>query len=127
MEGHLWDYDHPYYMCEGNYYKAGEHTDYHSFDDFLEAWSGMDIDLNRVHRFDWIEAESPEHKGQGTLSIYFVLQRKARLMSCDIEVTASDEPKVIEYLRPHYEREAALWQPFGSAATTKLKDQPNGQ
>lgn len=124
MPKHLWEVDHPYYMNEGNFFKAGEHQTHKNLDDFLHSWSEVDIDLNRVHRFDWIEHESPKAAGDGTLSIFFILQRKARLMSCEVEVTAADEPRVIDFLRPHYEREVAIWQPFGPEPKPKSNKRP---
>lgn len=115
MGQHLWEVDHPYYMQEGNYCDVGQHLEYDSFDDFVSEWGeGTDIDMNRVHRFDWMPDEDAKEAGTGTLYVYFVLQRKARLMSCECPVTAEDEPRVIGFLRPHYEREKQIWAPFGA-------------
>lgn len=116
---HLWEVDHPYYMNEGNYYANGCHEEFDSFEDFLASWADADIDMNRVHRWDWREGDywgifTPEGDPdiRGELMVFFVLQRKARLMSCSVPVRRSDEPAVKEYLRPHFERELAIWSPF---------------
>ena len=107
---HLWEVNHPYYMNEGNYYKAGEHTSFKSIDDFLAEWGNADHDMNRVHRWDWEEGENKD--GRGLFSVFFVLQRKARLLSCDVDVHRSDESRVKEYLLPYAELESRLWMPF---------------
>ena len=118
---HLWEVDHPYYMNEGNYYKAGEISSYETFADFLAEWGDEDLDYNRIHRFDWQnwqeldDSADVKPEGTGTLQLFYVMQRKARLYSVDIKVTAEDEPAVIEFLKPHYERERAIWEPFSSA------------
>ena len=114
----LWEIKHPYYMNEGNFYQTGHHNDYENLDDFLEAWGDLDKDLNRVHRWDWREGEDwgIESDGsedvQGVFSVYFVLQRKAILLSCDVKVRRSDQDRVKEYLEPYAELEAKLWSPF---------------
>ena len=115
---HLWEVDHPYYMNEGNYYQSGCHSDFESLDDFLAEWAECDIDYNRVHRWDWREGDDWEIVSDGSddvvgrLSIYFVMQRKANLHSCDVAVRRSDEPRVIEFLKPHAAREVAIWHPL---------------
>lgn len=121
---HLWEAKHPYYMNEGNYYEAGCHDNFECLDDFLAEWSDADIDMNRVHRWDWKEGEDwgVESDGSddviGQLSIYFVMQRKAMTYSCDVTVRRSDESRVIEYLKPHAAREVAIWSPLLADAVT---------
>jgi hypothetical protein len=34
---HLWEYDHPYYCREGNFYKRDHHTLYGSWDEFVAS------------------------------------------------------------------------------------------
>lgn len=126
---HLWEVNHPYYMNEGNYYEAGNHSNFECLDDFLDVWGDADIDMNRVHRWDWKEGEDWEVKTDGSddvigcLSIYFVMQRKAYTYSCDVKVRRSDEARVIEYLQPHAAQEAAIWSPLlPAAAAIKQKD-----
>ena len=118
----LWEVDHPYYMNEGNYYQSGCHQVYESLDDFIDEWGGMDIDTNRVHRWDWREGEDwgvevdESEDVLGLLMVYFIMQRKARTLSCEISVRRSDERRVIEYLRKHAERTVEIWSPFLSIA-----------
>jgi hypothetical protein len=115
---HLWEVKHPYYMSEGSYCQSGQHDTYETFDEFLANWGDLDIDYNRVHRWDWREGadweiESDESDDiQGRLMVYFIMQRKARTYSCEVAVRRSDEPRVIEFLRPHAANEVAIWAPF---------------
>lgn len=127
---HLWEADHPYYMHEGSYCQAGQYSEYESFDDFITEWGDMDIDMNRVHRWDWreggdwgVESDgSPDVMGE--LCIYYIMQRKARTYSCSVKVRRSDEPKVIEFLSAHAAREASIWHPIPlPAPTTAGKEQ----
>lgn len=120
--GHLWEADHPYYMNEGSFYESGCHQTFECLDDFLAEWAEADIDMNRVHRWDWREGDdwgvSVDGSDDviGNLKIYFIMQRKARTFSCEIAVRRSDEDRVIEYLRPHAAQEAAVWAPMLPAA-----------
>jgi hypothetical protein len=115
---HLWEAKHPYYMNDGNYYSNDCTFNYETLEEFLDEWQFADPDYNRVHRWDWNEGEAWEiptdgsDDVQGKLNVYFVLQRKARLLSCHIDVRRSDEPKVIEYLKFHAKREISIWSPL---------------
>lgn len=119
---HLWEADHPYYMNEGSYCQAGCHTDFECLDDFLDNWSGSDIDMNRVHRWDWREGEDWGVSDDGSddtigrLSVYFIMQRKGYTYSCDITVRRSDEARVIDYLKPHADLNAKLWSDISTGA-----------
>ena len=115
---HLWEVNHPYYMNEGSYWSNGQHADFETLDAFLAEWAEADADMNRVHRWDWREGDDWGIEGDGSddvigrLSVYFIMQRKAKTYSCDIKVRRSDEPRVIAYLKPHAALNAAVWHPF---------------
>lgn len=122
---HLWEYDHPYYCSEGNYYVGGlnygdVHTDYESWQDFIEDWGGTDADMNLVFRWDWNQAD-PDDYADGEelpgdkLQVFWVLQRKAILRSTECTVTAEDEPAVREWLTGRAKTITAIWEPIALA------------
>jgi hypothetical protein len=90
-------------MSEGCFYHAGclEHHD--TFDDFLEEWGAVDMDLNRIHRWDW-DVDS------GQLNLFYVIQRKGYTYSVHVDVEKSDEPRVREFLKAHAEVNRKLWE-----------------
>ena len=42
---HLWEYDHPYYCSEGNYYSNDCHHTFCSWEDFDAEWGDSDLAL----------------------------------------------------------------------------------
>jgi len=118
----LWEIDHPYYCSEGNYYVGGlrwneVHSEYASWQDFIDEWGTTDHDMNLVFRRDWKrddgeyleEGEEPE---PDKLYVYWVLQRKAILRSTECIVTEADEPAVQAWLADRATTIAALWEPI---------------
>ncbi len=99
-EPRLSTYEHPYYMHEGNHFAGGWLFHFDSWKAFLEEWGDEDVDLNRIHRWDFSE---------GAISLFYVLQRKAILCSCRITVTEDDHDRIREFLKPHAELNAKLW------------------
>lgn len=147
MSAHLWDVDHPYYAAEGNYYKAGEHSVFDSWAEFAQPTAGrsfedifitgtggnalydFDDDLNFLWRWDWDRPSpsdweweidnDPDFEMPGdTLSLFFMLQRKARCISCDISVTEADEPAVREWLTARASKMRQVWAPLLDGATS---------
>lgn len=120
---HLWEYDHPYYCAEGNYFKTGQHALFQSWNEFADETSffGGDRDQNLLIRWDWhswrrhpdpaLRGDSPDE-----LLLFFVLQRKALLCSVGITVTDEDEPRVREFLGECGKTIAATWEPISLAA-----------
>lgn len=100
---HLWEFEHPYYMSEGCFFKGGCLEHYESFDDFLEEWGKSDADLNRIHRWDW-DAEN------GTLNLFYVIQRKGYTYSVHVEVKPEDEKRIRLFLKPHAKLNKMLWE-----------------
>lgn len=116
---HLWEYDHPYYCAEGNYFKVGQHALYGSWKEFAETtfFVNGDRDQNLLIRWDWhswrrhpdpgLRGDSPDE-----LLLFFVLQRKALLCSTGITVTDDDEPTVRTFLEACARNTAAIWEPI---------------
>lgn len=117
---HLWEYDHPYYCAEGNYFKAGQHERFGSWEEFAAGTSffGGDRDQNLLVRWDWHSWRrhpDPSLRGDDPdeLVLHFVLQRKALLCSAGIAVTGDDEPAVRRFLQECGKVLAAIWEPVG--------------
>jgi hypothetical protein len=119
VSAHLWEYDHPYYCAEGNYFKNGEHLTYASWAEFYAEWGDLDDDLNVVFRWDWNTpdpADYDEDEGEEippvTLNLYWVLQRKAILRSTECPVTEADEPAIREWLTRKAGYIRSIWEPL---------------
>ena len=115
----LWEYDHPYYCAEGNYFKNGQHLTYASWTEFHAEWGDLDDDLNAVFRWDWktpdptdYDEDEGEEVPPVTLNVYWVLQRKAILRSTECPVTKADEPAIREWLTRKARYIAAIWEPL---------------
>lgn len=109
----LWEANHPYYCSEGNYFAADQHDTYSSWGDFLEEWDGSDLDQNLLFRWDWREGEDwnvPE--GEARLFLFFMLQRKARNLSCEVAVSREDEPAIREWLSVRWKLLRLMWEPL---------------
>lgn len=98
----LWDYEHPYYMAEGCYFSRDCFHSYDSWADFLEAWKDYDIDLNRVHRWDFDEDKT-------AIQIFYVIQRKGYTSSCYVKIKPEDHDDIKKFLKPHAKLNAKLW------------------
>jgi hypothetical protein len=124
MTKHLWEVDHPYYCSESNYYKAGLCDHHKTLASFIEEFGDSDMDLNLVFRFDWKEGEDSgaiEYNGDdyyrnGLLQIFFMGQRKGLYFCHEIEVCRADEPAVLAFLQPRFEKMLQLWEPFSVSA-----------
>jgi len=132
MRKHLWEINHPYYCSESGYYYStegpsaisgwGEPMHYESFSEFVGEWSDCDLDMNLVFRWDWVkrvpdetlpEGYGPRLDSEGnlsTLTLFFMMQRKGCKKVITIDMKDSDEPKVIEYLKPRWEHMKLLWE-----------------
>ena len=129
-EKHLWEFDHPYYCSEGNFFKNGCHHMFESWAEFAipghlsptgnegNLLYDFDDDLNMLWRWDWKRAqrgdyvfddnptaeelaEWEEASKTDTLLLFFMLQRKAYNISAEVIVTEADEPAVREWLAKH--------------------------
>lgn len=126
IKQHLWEVKHPYDCTEGQY-TSSQHNfktifEYESFSDFLEEWGNADLDYNLVFRWDWEEATDEDeepipfsgdvHEKNGTLKIFFMMQRKGYHSCSLVKVCRADEPAVIEFLTPRMEVLRRLWAPL---------------
>jgi len=121
----LWEYDHPYYCAEGNYFKNGQHLTYGSWAEFHAEWGSLDDDLNVVFRWDWktpdptdYDEDDGEEIPPATLNVYWVLQRKAILRSTECPVTEADEPAIRAWLTRKARYVAAIWEPLLDGAAS---------
>lgn len=110
---HLWEIDHPYYAAEGNYYSTDCHTRYVDWQDFTDtAFYNYDRDQNLLYRWDWRKPGFHDWGGAETLSLYFMLQRKAIACSVEMPVSEADEPAVREFLKECAQHIVAIWEPL---------------
>lgn len=118
----LWEIDHNYYCCEGNYFAplSKAHEDFECWEDFIGEWAFYSnpvyLNMNLIWRWDWVIVEDDEER-DGTpvppyheLRLYFMGQRKAHGHSIHVRVTKDDEPAVREYLKPFAEYMRTLWE-----------------
>jgi hypothetical protein len=115
---HLWEYDHPYYCAEGNFFKPGQHQLFASWEEFATTtfFATGDRDQNLLIRWDWLSWRrhpDPDLRNDvpDILLLFFVLQRKAILCSAGIAVTDDDESRVLEFLRECGKTMSAIWEP----------------
>lgn len=126
---HLWDYGHPYYCAEGNWFKTGQHALFESWREFTEetTFFNGDREQNLLIRWDWkswqpnptLRADDPDE-----LTMHFVLQRKALLCSVGIAVTDADEPAVREFLTDCARTIVATWEPMIPSVTVEEEARP---
>jgi hypothetical protein len=111
---HLWEVDHPYYCQEGNYFKTGQHEHYASWQEFTTdtGFVDGDRDMNLLIRWDWRKPGHHEWDGAEYLLLFFVLQRKAWLLSKQIAVTEADEPAIRAFLAECAQAMRATWEPL---------------
>lgn len=121
---HLWEFDHPYYCDDGNYFVSAVdshkvHTEFDSWADFKEElFYGGDRDLNLLFRWDWhawhleYPEDHPDGEERHVLHLYFILQRKAYNVSVHVNVTPADEPEVRAWLAECAPTIRAMWEPI---------------
>ena len=117
---HLWEYDHPYYCSEGNWFKRDQHTLFGSWDEFVDTtmFYGGDRDQNLLIRWDWISWPGgiPTRRCAATAPTNYCCssscQRKALQCSVAVAVTDEDEPRVRLFLEECAETMRATWEPL---------------
>lgn len=117
---HLWEISHPYYCNLCNYYASENVGDHHlSFADFLFVYGDTDFDMNLLFRFDWEEKKDDGGKTieppdwsyrNGTLSIFWMVQRKGLYRFTTVKVCRNDEQAVKDFLKPRWEHMKLLWE-----------------
>lgn len=127
MSAHLWEVEHAYYCSESNYYSNEPGASYKTWADFMSEWGASDLDYNLVFRWDWKEG-ADEGAGEftgdvnyrnGTLYLFFILQRKGIFSCQQIEVCRADEPAVLAFLAPRFAYLTELWSPLKASASAE--------
>ena len=119
---HLWDVDHPYYACEGNYFASDHHTRLTDWRDFTDTtFYNFDRDQNLLYRWDWRKPGHHDWDGAETLSLYFMLQRKAIACSVEMPISEADEPAVREFLQECAQHITAIWEPILTPAVSSAR------
>lgn len=113
---HLWEFDHPYYASECNYYSNEPGSIYNSWAEFFVEFGDADKDFNLLIRWDWKKwnpedhepaDEVPEHD---TLQLTYVMQRKGIYAAHFVKVTEADEPQVKEFIAGYWAHMQKLWE-----------------
>lgn len=134
MTEHLWEYDHPYYSSESNFFSRDYHTDYDSWAEFIQDEGRNDKDLNLLFRWDWDASYSyseedgvtpqtveerrafadryDDDEKAWTLKLFFILQRKGIYRAVEVAVCKSDEPAVREFLAGYVAHLRLVWEPL---------------
>lgn len=118
---HLWEFDHPYYSSESNYYSndCSHHSD--SWAEFMEEMGDADKDHNLLFRWDWERPDPADYEpGEDPgytdrLHLFYVLQRKGIYMTWEVDVTPDDETAVRWFLNGYWQHMQLLWSPFQAA------------
>jgi hypothetical protein len=107
LQKHLWEVDHEYYCVKPSTIKST--PIFHSFAAFIsERIDDMDREL--LFRWDWVKTTSEKD----TLLLNFLQQRRGVFVQVKVLVTDSDEPAVIEYLKPRLDHLRNLWAPLNT-------------
>lgn len=108
-EVHLWEYEHPYYCEQGNYYKTGLHLNHASWQEFVDDTEYVtgDREANLLFRWDW-HRDGDEHY----IRLFFILQRKGLNCSHDVAVIDEDEAEIRAFLGECAEVMRATWEPL---------------
>jgi hypothetical protein len=102
QDKHLWEIEHDYY-CDDR-----ELRGYNSWKKFIESDGSCDFNMNLLFRWDW----NINDDGKNVLSLFWVLQRKGRLLSDEIIVNKSDEKDIIKWLNKRFDHIFKLWEPI---------------
>ncbi len=120
---HLWEVKHPYY-CD----QSDDNKEYDSWDDFVNEVQNQaqdyDPQRNLIFRWDWISPDSPDYEADlysdgytgDRLTLFVVLQRKARVASWEIKVTKENEQAIKSWLSERAKHITALWTPIQIAS-----------
>jgi hypothetical protein len=108
---HLWEYQHPMYSSDSNYFKKDVGKTWPSWKAFMEE-TGKELEsfCGLVYRWDWEEGEN-----QDLLRLFCINQRKGIYVPLVVMVEKADEPEVAAWLRPRVDDLAALWTPFAGS------------
>ena len=108
----LWEIKHPYYCAKSN-----DET-YASWEEFIAESVSMLPCYNPLFRWYWLlededgDTVSPPDNDTdpcGTVSLFYVSQRRGGLWSVTVTVRKCDEPAVREYLQARWKDLQGLW------------------
>lgn len=115
----LYEFAHPYYCAESNYYSRDPGETLESWQEFTESgWYDGDRDLNLLFRWDW-HTPDPSDYDDGEevpgeqLHLFFMLQRKGIFAPVVVNVERTDEPAIREWLASCWPTMQAIWAPIG--------------
>lgn len=131
----LWEIDHPFYVEEGNFYENHCHNTYDSWSSFVnDGIPFIDEDLNFLYRWDWKKMDQSDYflddlvskesqkqvlKGYGRVScvpdhllLFYILPRKPKTISFEIQVEKEDEPVIRDWLKTKWEYMKTMWEPL---------------
>jgi hypothetical protein len=108
------DVEHSYYCSESNYHSNDMNGDFESWEEFLQEYGDADEDFNLLFRWDVLPRYEDDEleDGQRILMLFFMQQRRGAFAPVTVKVNESDEPGIIEYLKPKWEHMKQLWMPF---------------
>lgn len=111
---HLWEYEHPYYCSESNYFNNECTLRFSSWASFLKEEGDADLDMNLVFRWDWKDSElsADEDLNQDELCLFYVGQRKGLFRSVIVQLDKRDEGSVRDWLLARAAHIRVLWEPL---------------
>ncbi len=120
---HLWEYDHPYYCSESNFYSREPFCAHKSWDDFASSMGASDPELNLCFRWDWhpprnedddetIEWKHDENYRESYINLFFVMQRKGIFCCHEVQVARTDEPAIRKWLTARMPHLLQVWEPI---------------
>lgn len=116
----LHEITHPYYAEQGNYYAPWHeaHTDYPSWQKFVDERDDADLDMNLLYRWDWHTPDPGdyvpgEEVPSESLRLFYVGQRRADLWSVEVfGITREQEPEIRKWLAVRAKKIQEIWEPF---------------
>lgn len=125
---HLWEFDHPYYCSESNFFSSDCRTLFTSWQGFIREEGDNDFDMNLVFRWDWEPKEFLEDDSVAglrryadlfsdrdhawILHVFWMGQRKGLFRVTEIDVCKADEPEVRAWLTLRAEHMRVIWEPL---------------
>ena len=115
---HLWEYEHPYYCHDNNYFSNKCSRTFNSWKEFLAEEGESDLNMNLVFRFDCkpVTDDNGDYLPVDTngfiLSLFIIGQRKGLFRTVAVKAKCEDEQSIIAYLKPRLAKLKSLWKPL---------------
>ncbi len=101
--------DHPFYCYNGNYYSAGAHQTFKTWNDFWTVYGNADNDYNLIFRWDILD----DDHGKYRMELFCMQQRKGKFVPIMIETIVEDDVKqIVKYLQKCKQHLLELWEPI---------------